>query len=84
MKILPYINEKLLIYHLQEGKGKITLGNLRNVCTKYRLPVDPEILEKVLEYCDLNCQGMIDYLEFSNFLNWKEKLPTGLEDLGRF
>ena len=67
---------------LQEGKEKITMDNLRNVCIKYRLPVDAEILDRVFDYCDEDKDGMISYLEFANFLNWKEKLPTGLDDLG--
>lgn len=69
-------------FYDQEGKGKISLSDLRNVCIKYRLPVDTEILEKVLDYCDADCDGMISYLEFANFLNWKEKLPSGLDDPG--
>ena len=58
------------------------MDNLRSVCIKYRLPVDNDILENVLDYCDADCDGMISYLEFANFLNWKEKLPSGLDDLG--
>ncbi|XP_005099769.1 EF-hand domain-containing family member B [Aplysia californica] len=69
-------------FYDQEGKGKITLDNLRTVCIKYRLPIDTEILERVLDYCDADRDGMINYLEFANFLNWKEKMPTGLEELG--
>jgi len=69
-------------FYDQEGKGKITLDNLRSVCIKYRLPVDNDILENVLDYCDADCDGMISYLEFANFLNWKEKLPSGLDELG--
>ncbi|KAK0045778.1 EF-hand domain-containing family member B [Biomphalaria pfeifferi] len=69
-------------FYDQEGKGKITLSNLHNVCVKYRLPVDFDMIEKVLDYCDADKDGMINYLEFCNFLNWKEKLPTGLDDLG--
>jgi len=69
-------------FYDSDGKGKITLDNLRTVCIKYRLPVDADILERVFDYCDEDKDGMISYLEFANFLNWKEKLPTGLDDLG--
>ncbi|KAK3735039.1 hypothetical protein RRG08_001829 [Elysia crispata] len=69
-------------FYDNDGKGKITLSDLRNVCIKYRLPVDLDILDKVLDYCDADKDGMINYLEFANFLNWKEKMPTGLEDMG--
>jgi len=69
-------------FYDQDGKGKITLDNLRSVCIKYRLPVDPDILERVFDYCDVDRDGMISYIEFANFLNWREKLPSGLDDLG--
>lgn len=29
-------------------------------------------------YCDLNRDGFIDYLEFVNFFNWKDKMKFGL------
>merc|ERR1719367_615849 len=69
-------------FYDQEGKGKISLGDLRQVCVKYRLPVDPEILERVFDYCDADKDGMINYVEFANFLNWKEKMPSGFDDMG--
>ncbi|XP_059165045.1 EF-hand domain-containing family member B-like [Physella acuta] len=69
-------------FYDQNGKGKITLSNLHNVCVKYRLPVDHDMLGKVLDYCDVDGDGMISYIEFCNFLNWKEKMPSGLDDLG--
>ncbi|CAL1536314.1 unnamed protein product [Lymnaea stagnalis] len=69
-------------FYDQDGKGKITLSNLHNVCVKYRLPVDFDMLEKVLDYCDVDKDGMINYIEFCNFLNWKDKMPTGLDELG--
>lgn len=31
-----------------------------------------------MAYCDANCDGYIDYVEFANFLNWKDIMPTGL------
>ncbi|CAG5126009.1 unnamed protein product, partial [Candidula unifasciata] len=69
-------------FYDKDGKGKITLSNLHDVCMKYRLPVDIDILDKVFDYCDVDRDGMINYIEFCNFLNWKDKMPTGLDDLG--
>ena len=37
-----------------------------------------------MDYCDTNKDGMIDYEEFANFLNWKDKLPSGIPQSGIF
>ena len=42
---------------------------------QFNLPVDKELLETLLDYCDADNDGKINYSEFSNFLNWKDKLP---------
>ena len=36
-----------------------------------------------MDYCDTNKDGMIDYEEFANFLNWKDKLPSGIPQSGK-
>ena len=30
----------------------------------------------MFDYCDVDDDGQINYSEFSNFLNWKDKLPA--------
>jgi hypothetical protein len=65
----------------QEGKGKIDIHDLREACINYGLPVDVWLLEQVFDYCDADRDGQINYLEFANFLNWKEKLPSGFADV---
>ena len=35
-------------------------------------------MELLLKSCDKNNDNRIDYVEFSNFLNWKDKMPAGL------
>ena len=35
-----------------------------------------------MDYCDQDRDGQISYLEFSNFLNWKDKMPSGLPPKG--
>lgn len=62
------------------GKGKIDINDLREVCIQYHLPLEPELLEQLLDSCDVNRDGFIDYIEFSNFLNWKDKMNSGLPD----
>ena len=60
---------------LQSNSGKITLGELRDVCLQFNLPIEPELLQALLKYCDIDKDGQINYVEFSNFLNWKDKMP---------
>lgn len=61
----------------KDGSGRIKLDGLREACIQYHLPVEPELLEQLMDYCDSNKDGSINYLEFSNFLNWKDKMPSG-------
>ncbi len=35
-----------------------------------------------MDYCDTDKDGQINYQEFANFLNWKDKLPSGLPQSG--
>ena len=41
------------------------------------MPVEPELLEAMFAYCDVDGDGQINYDEFANFLNWKDKMPSG-------
>lgn len=63
--------------NLQDNSGKISLGELREVCIQFNLPVEPELLESMFAYCDVDGDGQINYDEFANFLNWKDKMPSG-------
>ena len=49
---------------------------MREICIQFNLPVERELLEALFDYCDVDNDGQIDYTEFSNFLNWKDKLPV--------
>ena len=49
---------------------------MREICIQFNLPVEKELLEALLGYCDVDNDGLINYNEFSNFLNWKDKLPA--------
>lgn len=61
----------------QDKSGKISLSELREVCIQFNLPVEPELLESLLAYCDVDGDGQINYEEFANFLNWKDKMLSG-------
>jgi len=62
-------------FYDRDHSGKIDINELRQVCIQFNLPVDKELLETLLAYCDADNDGKINYNEFSNFLNWKDKLP---------
>ena len=66
-------------YYDRDGSGKIDINELREACTQFNLPVQPELLEQLMDYCDDDRDGQISYTEFANFMNWKDKLPSGLE-----
>lgn len=33
-------------------------------------------MEALFDYCDVDNDGKMDYVEFSNFLNWKDRMPN--------
>lgn len=45
---------------------------MREICMKFNLPIERELMEELIYYCDANNDGVIDYNEFANFLNWQE------------
>ena len=38
--------------------------------------MDNNTLRLLIEWCDLDQDGQINYTEFANFLNWKHHLPS--------
>jgi Ca2+-binding EF-hand superfamily protein len=48
---------------------------LQEACDGASLHLDEKLLEQLFEYCDVDNDGLINYLEFANFLNWKDKMP---------
>ncbi|XP_071943653.1 EF-hand domain-containing family member B-like [Antedon mediterranea] len=60
----------------KNGDGRIDINELQDCCLQFNLPVDPELLIQLISYCDANNDGTIDYNEFANFLNWKDKMSS--------
>ena len=57
----------------------IDINELADVCEKYGLPVEKEMMQALMIACNADCEsGEIDYLSFINFLNWKDKMPLGI------
>ncbi|XP_076458604.1 EF-hand domain-containing family member B-like [Babylonia areolata] len=64
-------------FYDKEGTGKIDREDVREACLTFNLPVDVWLLEQVLDYCDEEGDGQIDYQQFARFLDWKQRLPIG-------
>ncbi|XP_060681497.1 EF-hand domain-containing family member B isoform X1 [Hemiscyllium ocellatum] len=76
-----YHNFKSLLeafrHYDKNGDGKIDHEELRDVCIQFNLNLDPKLIDQLIEYCDTEGKGTINFLEFANFLNWKDKMPLG-------
>ncbi|TMS10505.1 EF-hand domain-containing family member B [Larimichthys crocea] len=59
----------------KKGKGMIDREDLQAVCRQVQLDVSGPVLDDLMDYCDADKDGLINFLEFANFLNWKGKMP---------
>ncbi|XP_053468084.1 EF-hand domain-containing family member B [Ictalurus furcatus] len=59
----------------KKGQGGINKEDLRDVCREFNLDLSADILDDLMDYCDVDKDGLINFLEFANFLNWKDKMP---------
>ncbi|XP_007530090.2 EF-hand domain-containing family member B [Erinaceus europaeus] len=59
----------------KKGDGMIDKEELREACEQNNLHLDDTLLGQLFDYCDVDKDGMISYLEFANFLSWKDKMP---------
>ncbi|KAI3361356.1 hypothetical protein L3Q82_013534 [Scortum barcoo] len=59
----------------KKGKGMIDKEDLQAVCHQFQLGVSEPVLDDLMAYCDTDKDGLINFLEFANFLNWKDKMP---------
>lgn len=53
----------------------IDKAELQEACDQASLHLDEKLLDQLFEYCDVDNDGLISYLEFANFLTWKDKTP---------
>lgn len=49
--------------------------DLQAVCRQFQLGVSGPVLDELMDCCDTDKDGLINFLEFANFLNWKDKMP---------
>ncbi|XP_039973990.1 EF-hand domain-containing family member B [Xiphias gladius] len=66
----------------KKGKGMIDKEDLQAVCRQFRLDVSEPVLDDLMDYCDTDKDGLINFLEFANFLNWKDKMLINAEEQG--
>lgn len=52
----------------------IDKAELQEACEQASLHLDETLLDQLFHYCDVDNDGLINYLEFANFLNWKDKM----------
>ncbi|NXK91422.1 EFHB protein, partial [Formicarius rufipectus] len=67
---------KAFRHHDENGDGMIDKDSLRKSCFQLNLNLDDELLDSLFDCCDLDKDGLINYLEFANFLNWKDKMAA--------
>uniref|UniRef100_A0A8C3G7P4 EF-hand domain-containing protein n=1 Tax=Cyclopterus lumpus TaxID=8103 RepID=A0A8C3G7P4_CYCLU len=60
----------------KEGKGRIDKEDVQAVCRQFHLDVSGPALDALMDDCDTDEDGLINFLEFANFLNWKDKMPV--------
>ncbi|GAA6215415.1 EF-hand domain-containing family member B isoform X1 [Lates japonicus] len=66
----------------KKGKGMIDKGDLQAVCRQFQLDVSGPVLDDLMDFCDTDKDGLINFVEFANFLNWKDKMPINARDQG--
>ncbi|CAB1438977.1 unnamed protein product [Pleuronectes platessa] len=64
----------------KSGKGMINRDDLLAVCRQLHLEVDQSVVDDLIDYCDTDKDGHINFLEFANFLNWKDRMQIDARD----
>ncbi|XP_072316900.1 EF-hand domain-containing family member B [Eucyclogobius newberryi] len=58
----------------KKGRGLIDLQDLEQVCQEFHLDSATPVLQDLLDDCDVDGDGHISFLEFANFLCWKDRM----------
>ncbi|XP_036188617.1 EF-hand domain-containing family member B [Myotis myotis] len=59
----------------KKADGVIDKDELLEACEQANLHLDEKLLDQLFDYCDVDNDGLISYLEFANYLTWKDKMP---------
>ncbi|KFP08610.1 EF-hand domain-containing family member B, partial [Calypte anna] len=80
LKNANYENFDILLeafrHYDKNSDGMIDKDDLRKSCFQLNLNLDDELLDSLFDCCDLNKDGLINYTDFTNFLNWKDKMAV--------
>ncbi|NXG40568.1 EFHB protein, partial [Psilopogon haemacephalus] len=80
LKKANYENFDMLLeafrHYDKNGDGMIDKNNLLKCCFQLNVNLDHELLDALFECCDLDEDGLINYLDFTNYLNWKDKMAV--------
>lgn len=64
----------------QKGQGFIDKEDLQAVCHQFQLHVSGSVLDDLMDYCDTDRDGLINFVEFANFLSWKDMMPINSQE----
>ncbi|PAA79042.1 hypothetical protein BOX15_Mlig009714g4, partial [Macrostomum lignano] len=70
-------------FYDKSGSGKLSADDIRAACREMSVPLDDSLLEQLIDFCDVNGDGLIDYQEFANFLNWRDISVRSQSDYGK-
>ena len=64
---------------LKDKDGFISKEELKKACEKTGYPIADDLADAVIQDCDFDSDGVLNFLEFSNFLCYKESMNTGFK-----
>ncbi|NXY89752.1 EFHB protein, partial [Alcedo cyanopectus] len=67
---------KAFRHYDKNGDGMIDKKDLQKSFFQLNIDVDEELLDSLFDCCDWDKDGLINYLEFTKFLNWKDRTVT--------
>ncbi|XP_043972062.1 EF-hand domain-containing family member B isoform X2 [Gambusia affinis] len=62
-------------YYDKKGRGLIDRADLWTVCREFNLTLNGKLLDGLMEYCDVDKDGFLNFVEFANFLTYKDIMP---------
>ncbi|KAM4705134.1 EF-hand domain-containing family member B [Rhinophrynus dorsalis] len=61
----------------KNGDGKIHKEDLKRICVQFGLEMDPDLLDSLIEHCEVHKDGMVDVNEFADLLNRNNRTNLG-------